>query len=778
MRVVPFHLQGKGVLDLDVAADFSGLVPAKWKKKGLFGSTEPTSVLEQRRSPSPQTSTSILSTSLGGSSGSTDTAGVAAVSGNPLHQWPTSQDDSSAGAAAAGTDGGRKEAWAPELQPVPDPLEMSSAGGGGGEKCGGGGGGYGMEEWENMLSESSEVSPGNDRSFFRWFMGDVDDPSLKQLLQTGGGGPSEFEGWVPGYCVAEPGLGFEGGVSAPGNVNLSSIAPPLAASTAATDFALNSSNPLSNLKSPFFGGNNNNTPQNPIFSAATSNALPLSLPLSLPQGAFYQQQQQQFEGIDEKPQLFNLQNQQQANPPPPPHHHQNPAFLLPFSYTQQEQQHLLPPQPKRHHTTVIDPSCQFPKTPFADSGQELLLQRPPPQSFVNEHLIPDHLQKRQAKMKVVGSLENANQRALVDQLYKAAELVESGNFGHAREILARLNHQLSHVGKPLQRAAFYFKEALQLLLKTATTTGCNKTLASSASPLDVVFKINAYKVFSEISPFLQFANFTSNQLLLEALDGFDRIHIIDFDIGIGGQWASFMQELAMRLGGTPTLKITAFASASSHHPLELSLTQENLTHFANGLNISFQFNVINIDAIDTSTIMSLGASAILNLSDNEAIAVNFPVGSSNLPIPLLLRVVKQVSPKIVVSVDHGCVRSDFPFPQHFLHALQSYSVLFDSLDAVNVNSDAVHKIERYLLQPRIESVVLGRHQAGEKMLPWRALFNSAGFSPLPFSNFTETQGEYMVRRLQGRGFHVEKRHASLYLFWQSGELCSVSAWRC
>ncbi|XXG43097.1 hypothetical protein AAC387_Pa01g3210 [Persea americana] len=369
MRVVPFHLQGKGVLDLDVADDFSGLVPAKWKKKGLFGSTEPTSVLEQRRSPSPQTSTSILSTSLGGSSVSTDTAGVAAVSGNPLHQWPTSQDDSSAGAAAAGTDGGRKEAWAPELQPVPDPLEMSSAGGGGGEKCGGGGGGYGMEEWENMLSESSEVSPGNDRSFFRWFMGDVDDPSLKQLLQTGGGGPSEFEGWVPGYCVAEPGLGFEGGVSAPGNVNLSSIAPPLAASTAATDFALNSSNPLSNLKSPFFGGNNNNTPQNPIFSAATSNALPLSLPLSLPQGAFYQQQQQQLEGIDEKPQLFNLQNQQQANPPPPPHHHQNPAFLLPFSYTQQEQQHLLPPQPKRHHTTVIDPSCQFPKTPFADSGE-------------------------------------------------------------------------------------------------------------------------------------------------------------------------------------------------------------------------------------------------------------------------------------------------------------------------------------------------------------------------------------------------------------------------
>eukprot|EP00268_Persea_americana_P037121 TRINITY_DN3671_c0_g3_i3.p1 TRINITY_DN3671_c0_g3~~TRINITY_DN3671_c0_g3_i3.p1 ORF type:complete len:779 (+),score=181.45 TRINITY_DN3671_c0_g3_i3:479-2815(+) len=778
MRAVPFHLQGKGVLDLGVEAEISAGRAGKRKREGSCVSTEPTSVLERRRSPSPPTSTSTLSASLGGgSSGSTDSAGVAAVSGNPtLHKWPPTQEGCSA------ADAGRKEEWASELQPIP----MGSAG----ERCSGAGGaGGGMDELESMLTESA-ASPGNEQSFSRWFMGDMDDPSLKQLLQSGGS--SEFESGGNGFGVVDSGLGYGGGVSSPENVDASPMNPPplLAAASAGSDFGLSCNNisnrllvsspnhpslHLPSLKGSCFGSssNSNSNPSNPILSAAGNNHL--SLPISLPQGGFYQQ----MEAIDEKPQLFNPQlvlNQQQVQSV------QNPALLLPFPYIQQEQQ-LLPPQPKRHHPTAIfNPSCQFTKTPFADFGQEMFLQQQLPQSISNEHPIPNHLQQRPPQMvksKVaVGAGDNANhqqqqQQTFVDLLFKAAEVVQAGNSIIAQEILARLNHQLSPVGKPLQRAAFYFKEALQLLLNTT-----NYPLASSASPLDVFFKISAYKIFSEISPFLQFVNFTTNQAFLEALEGCDRIHIVDFDIGIGGQWASFMQELAMRLGGTPTLKITAFASASSHHPLELSLTQENLTHFANGLNISFQFNVINIDAIDTSTIMSLGASAILNLSDNEAIAVNFPVGSSNLPIPLLLRVVKQVSPKIVVSVDHGCVRSDFPFPQHFLHALQSYSVLFDSLDAVNVNSDAVHKIERYLLQPRIESVVLGRHQAGEKMLPWRALFNSAGFSPLPFSNFTETQGEYMVRRLQGRGFHVEKRHASLYLFWQSGELCSVSAWRC
>ncbi|XP_077236211.1 GRAS family transcription factor isoform X2 [Tasmannia lanceolata] len=432
--------------------------------------------------------------------------------------------------------------------------------------------------------------------------------------------------------------------------------------------------------------------------------------------------------MDEKPHIFNshhlLNPQQQAHPL------QNPHFFQPLSQGQEEQHIHFPPQPKCHQSSIIDLTSQIPKATFSNSGQDLFLQ------------------------------------AMVDQLLKAAELIETGNSVNAQGILARLNHQLLLGGKPLQRAVFYFKEALQLVL-----TPPYKNPLSSNHPLDIVYKISAYKAFSEISPILQFANFTSNQALLEALNGFDRIHIVDFDIGLGVQWASFIQELSLKLNGSPSLKITAFTFSSSHNPLELGLTRDNLSHFARNLNLSLEFNVVNFDSNPSSL-------QIPNLLENEAVAVNFPVGSSIPSVPLLLKFIKQLCPKIVVYVDRGCDRNDLPFSHHFLHALQSYTVLIESLDAMNINSDTMQKIEGYLIRSRIENIVAERHRAGEKMLPWRALFSLSGFTPLPFSNFTETQAEYLIKRFQVRGFHVEKHQASLCLFWQQGELVSVSAWRC
>ena len=85
------------------------------------------------------------------------------------------------------------------------------------------------------------------------------------------------------------------------------------------------------------------------------------------------------------------------------------------------------------------------------------------------------------------------------------------------------------------------------------------------------------------------------------MEGFDRIHIIDFDIEIGGQWASFMQELALRNGGAPGLKITAFVSLSNHDEIELSFTQENLKQYASEINISFEIEILGLESLDSAS---------------------------------------------------------------------------------------------------------------------------------------------------------------------------------
>ncbi|KAK9103091.1 hypothetical protein Sjap_020345 [Stephania japonica] len=490
----------------------------KWKRKSCYKEEsiisgccfEPTSVLDTRKSPSPptSTSTSTLSSSLGAPSttGSTDSAaGVAAVSDNPPSaKWPSTHGDSpSAAAAAAESAGGnsnRKDEWGSELQPIPTALEII----GGGEKCGGGGGGGGMEDWESMWPETA-ASPSQEQSLLRWIMGDVEDTSsgLKQFLQ--GVGPSDHH-----HHQFEGNAGF--GILDSGSGSVSAALEPLThPSLLAAPQLPNNVRPVASNSLPI-----------PHHTAAAA-ALPLNLPLpiSLSSTGFFQQPQQ-FELAEEKPQLLSphhqqqiLINQHQQQNQNNNDNNNNSAFFVHLpSFAQQDQQGLLPPQPKRHHPSVVDPSFQISKAPFTDSAQELYLRRQQQQQQQQQNqqgypqqlqLLPSHLQQRPligTKAKLVGGpgeevshhrpyqhqfhqtqqtqqqqqQQTQQQQALIDQLFKAAELVESGNLVHARGILARLNHQLSPVGKPLHRAAFYFKEALLLL------TATNNAAATATSP--------------------------------------------------------------------------------------------------------------------------------------------------------------------------------------------------------------------------------------------------------------------------------------------------------
>ncbi|KAK8626178.1 hypothetical protein V6N13_133830 [Hibiscus sabdariffa] len=619
------------------------------------------------------------------------------------------------GAAAAGGGGGNlteTTTTATEFQPISSELDLVTAPGGA-QRCN-----LGLEDWETMLSESA-VSPSQDNSLLRWITGEVDDHGfgLKQLLQSGSTCPNQgldFE-CKAGLGVVDQSSGFDS------TGNLINSDPGNLGCFPGSGFLPNANN-------------NGNDVQNPMFaSPAESIGLHVSFPMLYQQ----QQQRQYLETQEVKPQIL---------------HPQNPNLFLPFS----QENHTLQPLSKRLNHGNLELCSQIPKLPFSDGGHELFMRKQPLMGFPQpKPLMMDQQQQQEA--------------TLLDQLYKVAELVETGNLSHAQGILARLNHQLSPIGKPFQRAAFYFKEALQLLL-LMNNNPVSSQLPRSPTPFDVIFKMGAYKVFSEVSPLIQFVNFTCNQALLEALDDADRIHILDFDIGFGARWASFMQELPMRSKGAPSLRITAFASPLTHHPLELSLMRENLMQFANEIGVSLELEVLNFDSFP-----------VLRSNENEAFAVNFPVWSvSSQPsiLPNVLCFVKQLRPKIVVSIDRGCERSDLPFPQHIINAFQSYTSLLESIDAATVSSDAVNKIERFLLVPRIENTVLGRMHSLDKMPPWKTFFSSAGFTPLPFSNFTEAQAECVVKRTQVRGFHIEKRHTSLALCWQRRDLISASAWRC
>uniref|UniRef100_A0A0A9HIY9 Uncharacterized protein n=1 Tax=Arundo donax TaxID=35708 RepID=A0A0A9HIY9_ARUDO len=236
-----------------------------------------------------------------------------------------------------------------------------------------------------------------------------------------------------------------------------------------------------------------------------------------------------------------------------------------------------------------------------------------------------------------------------------------------------------------------------------------------------------------------------------------------------------MQELAQRRPGAgAALKVTALVSTASHHPLELQLVHENLSNFATETRVPFQFAVFNLD--------TMNPTELLAIAGGDAIAVHLPVGSVHAPVvPSILHLVRRLGAKLVVSVDRSCDRSELPFAAHLLQALQSCVFLLESLDAVGTDSNVAGKIERFLIQPRIQSCVVKRYRAaaaGDKTPPWRTMVASAGFVPVQASSFAEAQAESLLKKVPVRGFRVEKRAGSLVLHWQRGELASVTAWRC
>ncbi|KZV47340.1 scarecrow-like protein 22-like [Dorcoceras hygrometricum] len=721
---LPFDFEGPGALDLELVVERRGVcgtLSFDFFKKNCFldsSFVEPTSVLDSARISSRPTSSSTLSSSFCGGATSTDTAGVAAVSDtNPSPKW---QQDST---TATSSNVGPVDS---ELLPVPTSLETGI---GNAEKCA-------MEDWESVLSEPLTVSPTQEQSILRMIIGDAEDPGMGNLQYTGGG-----------------------------------------ASSAAAEFEFNAGN--SNRSNAGNAVLPSNAPSNYKFAPGSKNLVhPSSISDNF--GAVGPHHQATFDSSAEmKPPIFSpqlLMNQHQIQ------QSQNPSFYLPLTFAQhQEQNPFVAPQAKRLNTGTI---CggQISKGSYENTGQQdLLINRQ--QAIPHQlQLLPQYPQHRPMgsgqKPKIGGGEEPGHclqqqQQAIIDQLYKAAELVQTGNPVLAQEILARLNHQFSPIDKPFHRAAFYCKEALQLLLQTNNNLDL---CPATSSPFSLIFKIGAYKAFSEISPLVQFAHFTCNQALLEAFDGFHRIHIVDFDIGYGGQWASLIQELALRNEGTPSLKITVLASASTHDQIELGLTRENLVQFASEVNLAFEFEVMSIESLNSGS-----WSQCWHMSDGEVVAVNLPVGSLvnyQVSVPLVLHFVKQLSPRIVVSVDRGCDRTDLSFANHMIHALQSYSNLLESLDAVNMNADAMQKIERFLIHPGIEKVVMGRFRYPEKTQHWRTMFLSSGLSPVAFSNFTESQAECLLKKTPVRGFLIEKRQSSLVLCWQRKELISASAWRC
>ncbi|CAK9225020.1 unnamed protein product [Sphagnum troendelagicum] len=378
---------------------------------------------------------------------------------------------------------------------------------------------------------------------------------------------------------------------------------------------------------------------------------------------------------------------------------------------------------------------------------------------------------------------------MVTYLLKAAEAAEVGNTEVAKAILARLNQHISPArGKPFHRVAYYFQQALLTHMMGAENFTEKLLPDRNLPPLEEYHKINAYVHFCEVSPVPKFAHFTANQAIMEAMEGENSVHVIDFRLGAGAQWASFLQDIAsMQAAGklTPRVRLTAVGPNSD----EMNATGANLSAFAQSLNISLEFQAV------VTSCQQLLELSMLNLRDQEAIAVNFVFSLHRLlddtfsnGLSAVLKTVRDAKPKVITVVEQEANHNGSNFQERFYEAFQYYLFLFDSLtSSLEPGSDSSlvnTSIESYLLAPEILNIVAAegasRVERHERLEQWRIRMCTAGFQSRPLSDASHFQADKLLSERSPRrgGFQVARDNGCLLLGWQGRPLLAASSWTC
>ncbi|XP_018813375.1 scarecrow-like protein 23 [Juglans regia] len=362
---------------------------------------------------------------------------------------------------------------------------------------------------------------------------------------------------------------------------------------------------------------------------------------------------------------------------------------------------------------------------------------------------------------------------LLGLLLQCAECVGMDKLDDASDLLPEIADLSSPYGSSPQRVAAYFSHALQARVITSYLGTYSPLTSNDLNLIQSRRIFSALQSYNSISPSVKFSHFTANQAIFQALDGEDRVHIIDLDIMQGLQWPGLFHILASRNKKIRSMRVTGFGSSSEL----LDSTGKRLGDFATSLGLPFEFHPL------VGKIGNLKDVSRLGVRPSEAIVVHwmhhclYDITGSDLGT---LRLLTLLRPKLITIVEQDLSHGG-GFLARFVEALHYYSALFDALgDGLGGDSVERHMVEQQLFGCEIRNILAvgGPKRTGEdKVDRWGEELSRVGFRPVSLGGNPAAQASLLLGMFPWKGYTLVEENGCLKLGWKDLSLLVASAWQ-
>ncbi|CAL5437303.1 unnamed protein product [Camellia sinensis] len=388
-----------------------------------------------------------------------------------------------------------------------------------------------------------------------------------------------------------------------------------------------------------------------------------------------------------------------------------------------------------------------------------------------------------AEMVVSGDNDNCGDEEsdgfeLIRLLMACVEAIGSKNIAEINHFIAKLGDLASPRGPPISRVIAYFTEALALRVTRLWPYVFHINTPRELDRGDDDGG-NSLRLLNQVSPIPKFIHFTSNEILLRAFEGKDRVHIIDFDIKQGLQWPSLFQSLASRTNPPSHVRITGIGESKQ----DLIETGDRLAGFAEALNLPFEFHPV-VDRLEDVRLW------MLHVKEKESVAVNciFQLhkmlydGSGGV-LRDFLGLIRSTNPTIVVMAEQEAEHNDTSLEERLSNSLKYYSSIFDSFDSSLALDSLVRIKVEEMFSREIRNIIAcegrDRLERHERFAKWRNLMEQGGFRCMGINERELLQSQMLLKMYSCESYSVEKQGQdgdAVMLSWLDQPLFTVSGW--